>query len=122
LNGRLRLAGATSHEEAVWYYAACDFFAFPDLRDFPWLAVLEAQACGRPVVTTRTRSAEMTVDDRRTGLLADDRDDFASQVAALARDRARCRAMGAAAREYHERTHSFDVRLGQIEELLRGRA
>ena len=105
LNGRLRLAGAVGHEEAVWYFAACDFFAFPDLRDFPWLAVLEAQACGRP-----------------TGLLAGDREELTAHLLALARDRGRCRGMGAAAREYHERTHSFDVRLGQIEELLRGRA
>ena len=120
LNGRLRLAGAIGHDEAVWYYAACDFFAFPDLRDFPWLAVLEAQACGRPVVTTRTRSAEMTVDEGRTGLLADDREEFVSQVATLARDRARCREMGNAAREYAALAHSMETRVRQIEDLLRG--
>jgi glycosyltransferase involved in cell wall biosynthesis len=118
LDGRLRLAGAVDHPDAVWYFAACDFFAFPDLRDFPWLAVLEAQSCGRPVVTTSTPSAEMTVEPGRTGLLARDRKEFEAYIAALALDRPRCRAMGAAAREYIERTHSMRVRLEQIEDLL----
>jgi glycosyltransferase involved in cell wall biosynthesis len=120
LDGRFRLAGAVEHRDAVWYFAACDFLAFPDLRDFPWLAVLEAQSCGRPVVTTKTRSAELTVDEGRTGLLADDRQEFEAQMTALALDRARCRSMGAAAREYIEQTHSMEVRLRQIEDLLTG--
>ena len=120
LDGRFRLAGAVEHRDAVWYFAACDFLAFPDLRDFPWLAVLEAQSCGRPVVTTRTRSAELTVDEGRTGLLAADRQEFEAQMTELALDRARCRSMGAAAREYIERTHSMEVRIRQIEDLLAG--
>lgn len=120
LQDRLRLAGAIDHREAVWYFAACDFLAFPSLRDFPWLAILEAQSCGRPVVTTRTRSAEMTVDSGRTGLLAADREEFEAHMAALALDRRRCRAMGVAALEYVERTHSMQVRLQQIEAVLRG--
>jgi glycosyltransferase involved in cell wall biosynthesis len=118
LDGRVRLAGAVEHRDAVWYFAACDFFALPDLRDFPWLAVLEAQACGRPVVTTRTSSAELTVDEGRTGLLAADRREFEAHMRALALDPARCVSMGAAAREYVERTHSLEVRLRQIEDLL----
>jgi glycosyltransferase involved in cell wall biosynthesis len=122
LRERLRLPGAVEHHDAVWYFAACDFLAFPSLRDFPWLAVLEAQSCGRPVVTTKTHSAEMTVEDGRTGLLADDREEFAKHLRALARDRARCRRLGAAAREYVERAHSLDVRLDQIERLLGARA
>jgi D-inositol-3-phosphate glycosyltransferase len=118
LGPRLRLAGGVDHREIVWYFAACDFLAFPDLRDFPWLAILEAQSCGRPVVTTRTLSGEMTVDAGRTGLLAADRTEFQAHMAALALDRARCRSMGAAGRKYIERTHSMHVRLDQIEGLL----
>jgi glycosyltransferase involved in cell wall biosynthesis len=118
LDDRLRLPGAVEHDEAVWYFAACDFLAFPSLRDFPWLAVLEAQACGRPVVTTRTLAGEMTVDSGRTGLLAADRDEFKAHMAGLAADRARCRRMGAAARDYVERVHSMGVRSRQIERLL----
>jgi glycosyltransferase involved in cell wall biosynthesis len=118
LDGRLRLAGAVEHADVVWYFAACDFLAFPDLRDFPWLAVLEAQSCGRPVVTTKTRSAEMTVDAGKTGLLSGDLNEFGADIAALALDRSRCRSMGIAARDYIERTHTMQVRVRQIEALL----
>jgi hypothetical protein len=44
-----------------------------------------------------------------------------TRLAALARDRARCRSMGKPAREYVERTHSMTVRVRQIEDLLVGR-
>jgi glycosyltransferase involved in cell wall biosynthesis len=121
LDDRVRLSGAVEHDDAVWYFAACDFLAFPSLRDFPWLAVLEAQACGRPVVTTRTASGEMTVDADRTGLLARDRAEFDAHLSTLALDRPRCRTMGKAAREYIARTHSMEVRVRQIESLLVGR-
>jgi glycosyltransferase involved in cell wall biosynthesis len=118
LEDRLRLAGAIDHREEVWYFAACDFLAFPSLRDFPWLAILEAQWCGRPAVTTKTRSGELTVDAGRTGFLAEDRAEFEACIRALALDRPRCRAMGEAAREYVETRHSMRVRLGQLEDLL----
>ena len=123
LNGRVRLAGDVERRDVAWYYAACDFLARPTLRDaLPELAVLEAQACGRPVVTTRTRSAELTVDENRTGLLAADGRELEAQLATLAGDRVLCRWMGIAARDYVERRHSMSVRLRQIEELLEGEA
>ncbi len=117
---RVRFAGLVDHTELVWYYAACDFYAFPHPKDDSWVTVLEAQFCGRPVVTMRTRSGEITVDHGRTGLLASDLEEFRAQVAALASDRARCRAMGEAAHEYIERYHSIDTRIRQIEDLLLG--
>lgn len=100
-------------------YVASDLLAFPDRQqDFPRLALLEAQGCGRPVVAMRTPSAQLTVDDGRTGLLARDLDEFKVLLAALAADRARCDGMGKAAREYVDRHHSIDVRVRQIEEML----
>ncbi len=118
--GRVRFAGFVEHGDLRWYYAACDVYAFPHPKDDSWVTVLEAQYCGRPVVTMRTRSAEITVEDGRTGLLAKDLDDFRAHLAALAGDRARCEVMGQAAREYIERHHSIETRVRQIEELLVG--
>jgi glycosyltransferase involved in cell wall biosynthesis len=120
--GRVRLFRAVPHEDLVWFHAACDLYAYPDLLDLPRLSILEAQACGRPVLTMRTPSAELTVEDGRTGLLAADQKEFEAHLVALARDRSRCRAMGEAAREYIDRTHSMPVRIQQIEGLLLGRA
>jgi glycosyltransferase involved in cell wall biosynthesis len=118
--GRIRLVGST--EDLRCFYAACDFFAFPDLDDRPRLAILEAQACGRPVVTMRTGSAEITVEAGLTGLLARDLGEFQAHLALLAGDTARCESMGQAAREYIARRHSMQVRVDQIEDLLLARS
>jgi glycosyltransferase involved in cell wall biosynthesis len=118
LDGRVRLAGAVGHSEVPWMYAACDLFAYVSSSDRPWHAALEAQACGRPVVTLRAPSTEMTVEDGRTGLLADSREDFRASLAALAGDRPRCAAMGRAAREYVTRRHSVETRVREVEQLL----
>ena len=100
------------------YLAAADVFAYPYDLDRPWMAALEAQACGRPVVTMRTGSAELTVEDGRTGLLAGDLEEFRAQLAALVADPLRRDEMGAAAREYVLRRHSLDARVGELEDLL----
>jgi glycosyltransferase involved in cell wall biosynthesis len=114
--GRVRLVGATQHPQ--WFYAACDFYAFPDADDRPRLAVLETQGCARPVVTMRTPSAELTVDVGRSGLLADSLEEFQDYLAALCCDKPLCESMGQAAREYISKFHSIEVRAQQIEDLL----
>ena len=116
---RVRLIGSVEHDDLKWFYAACDVFAYPDSTDLPRVAVLEAQACSRPVVLMRNGSAEATVDDGRTGLLANDLDEFRAHLAALAGDRARCESMGEAARAYVLRFHSIDRHVRQIEDWLR---
>jgi glycosyltransferase involved in cell wall biosynthesis len=116
LGDRVRMMGRV--DDVKPYYAACDFYAYPLQRDRPWMSVLEAQGCGRPVVTMHTGSAEVTIDPGRTGLLAKDLDEFRSHLAALAGDRARCETMGQAAREYVMRCHSIETRAQQIETLL----
>ena len=113
---RVRLAGSV--EDVRPYFAACDLYAYPHPLDRVWVSVLEAQACGRPVVTMRTESGEISVEDGRTGLLATDLDEFRAQLASLTADRARCERMGRAARNFIARSHTIDVRVGQIEALL----
>jgi glycosyltransferase involved in cell wall biosynthesis len=120
LADRVRLVGAVENKDVVWFYAACDLYAYPHSTDRCWLSVLEAQACGRPVVTMRTSSAEVTVADGRTGLLASDLDEFAQHLETLVRDRERCERMGRAAREYVETHHSLELRVKQIEDLILG--
>jgi glycosyltransferase involved in cell wall biosynthesis len=119
LGARVRLTGSVPDVKV--FYAACDVFGYPYGLDRPWVAVLEAQASARPAVSMRTDSAQLTVDDGRTGLLAKNLDDFREHLAALAGDRVRCEVMGRAARQYIAQTHSTEVRVKQIERLLLGR-
>lgn len=118
--GRIRVIVSLENAAMPWYYAACDLYAYPHPKDTPWVSVLEAQHCGRPVVTMRTASAELSVQEGRTGLLAKDFDEFEAHLAALVADPIRREAMGRAGREYVARHHSLEVRIRQIEELLDG--
>jgi glycosyltransferase involved in cell wall biosynthesis len=117
---RVLLPGAVAHHDLPLYWAACDVFAYPHAQDLPWMAVLEAQAAGRPVVVMASRSARVTVAADESGLLATDREEFIRHLATLLADHARADAMGRCAREYVLRTHSTVVRAGQIEMLLLG--
>lgn len=119
LHDRVRMAGAVPDVKP--YYAACDLFAYTLQRDRPWMSVLEAQASGLPVLAMRTGSGETTVDEGRTGLLADDLDDFRSKLVALAAAPDRCRDMGRAARDYIIKNHSIETRARQVEDLLQGK-
>lgn len=119
--GRVLLFPAVPSQDLAWFYAACDLYGYPDLLDRPRLALLEAQACARPVLTMRTTSTQLTVVHGRTGILADDLGEFARQLVSLAGDRARCERMGSAAREYVASYHSIDSRAKQIDDLISAR-
>ena len=67
----------------------------------------------------RTESAEITVQDGRTGLLAGDLNEFRDHLASLTGDRRRSESMGREARDYVAGSHSIDVRAQQLEEILR---
>jgi len=64
-----------------------------------------------PVITMHTRSAELTVEAGRTGLLAKDLEEFQAHLAALAFDRARCESMGKGGPEYIAKFHSIDTQI-----------
>jgi phosphatidylinositol alpha-1,6-mannosyltransferase len=71
-------AGAIGDDELVDYYNACDLFVLPSIvndKEFQsegfGIVFLEANACGKPVVGTRTAGIIDAVDDNRTGLLVE---------------------------------------------------
>lgn len=69
--------------------------------------VLEAMAAGRAVVATPLAVEGIAVTSGREVIVAADPDDFAEEVAALLRDPARRRRLGAAARAFVGRHHSW---------------
>ena len=122
ITGRVRFAGQVDHDHVVWYYAACDFFAFPEKSESnrAYQASLEAQACGRPVLTMDNPTSQTTLEAGRAGLLAKDLKEFQAHLLALAQDRSRCDVMGRAAAAFIARSFSMEVRASQIEQLLLG--
>lgn len=81
------------------YYAIADAFVFPTQYEAFSLAILEAAAAGLPLICTRVHGQEDMVIDRLNGLFIErDAVDISGKVRWLMQDRARARAMGAAAR------------------------
>jgi glycosyltransferase involved in cell wall biosynthesis len=106
--------------------AACDVFALPSFYEGSSLAVLEAMAARRPVVSSAIGGTDELVDDGETGLLVPPGDAGALGVAlrSLLADASLRDSLASRARERVERDFSREVmsrRVTQIyEELLDG--
>ena len=96
---RLTFLDPTNDVERL--FRAADLFVLPSVREAHPLALLEAMACGLPVIATRLSGAtDAIVDDGLTGRLfaPDDEPALASALAELLADPAAARAMGERAR------------------------
>jgi teichuronic acid biosynthesis glycosyltransferase TuaC len=105
LRDHVLLAGERSHEEIPLWMGACDVFCLAT-RSEGWANVLlEALACGRPVVSTRVGGNAEIVTDPTLGTLVPAGDDAAFSDAVRA---ALARAWAPEALAAHARQHSWD--------------
>jgi glycosyltransferase involved in cell wall biosynthesis len=97
-----------------------DVFALTSKIEASPVSILEAQACGVPVVATRVGSIPESVIDGETGLLVtpDDVEGVASAVTRLLRSPALARSLGAAAREFVAEYRSLDTMVSGYEDLI----
>ena len=66
---RIHLAGHLKHAELGRYYAGADLLVLPSVSEAAPLAILEAMACGTPVVASRVGGIPAVVEDWKTGFL-----------------------------------------------------
>lgn len=90
-----------THEQMADIYQQSDILFFPTRREGLSLAVLEAMACGLPIVATRCSSIPELVEHGKGGFLfdVDDRDQMLKYLLQLATDPVLRREMGAYNRE-----------------------
>ena len=81
LTSRVRFTGPSS--DVASYYAAADVFALPTQYEAWGLVIVEALACGLPVLTSRLAGAAAVVQEGMTGLLLDNPNDPAEIAAKL---------------------------------------
>jgi glycosyltransferase involved in cell wall biosynthesis len=101
LPSNCRSLGRLTGDDLVRAYQEADALLFPSRLEGLPLTVIEAMACGVPVIAARCSSLPEVVADGETGLLCpvDDVAAFVAAVRMLAEDKGRWRAMHQAARE-----------------------
>ena len=99
--GRVRFAGQRPREEIIDWLNAADLLALPSYAEGRPNVVLEAMACGRPVVASRVGGVPELVSDGVTGRLvaAGDSAELTAAIRDLMSDSDRLLAMGRAAGE-----------------------
>jgi glycosyltransferase involved in cell wall biosynthesis len=119
LGDRVRLLGWVDDLRSL--YAALDVVALTSVREGAPLALIEAQAAGRPVVATDVGGVADVVRHGRTGMLVPPRDHDAAARAIrdLLQDRDHARAMGAAASRWARARFSEERMVGDLADLYR---
>jgi glycosyltransferase involved in cell wall biosynthesis len=100
--GRVHFAGTQARATIARLLSKSDLFVWPAVDEVIGMGLLEAQACGVPVIAGRGPGVASVVADGIGGLLVATGDDaaFAGAVEALLVDDCRRRAMAAQARHY----------------------
>ncbi|HKI45825.1 MAG TPA: glycosyltransferase family 4 protein [Balneolales bacterium] len=79
LKDTVRFMGAYRDERRVQYYNLCDIFVLTSKFEYPGvegfgIVFLEASACGKPVIGSRTGGIPDAIDEGKTGLLVEQLD------------------------------------------------
>lgn len=105
------------------YFHAADVFILPTFYDPCSLVVLEALACGLPIITTRRNGVHELIEQGKEGAILENPDDheaLARSMEIYLSDQVRVKA-GAAARklaEQHSLAHNCDEHIAVYEEVL----
>lgn len=93
------------------YYGASDLFVMPSRYELFGIVMLEAMACGVPVVATKFGGPPEVITDGENGRLIDPTDikSFAAAVVELLRDPDRRKKMGETARKTIESKYSWEM-------------
>lgn len=92
--------GAVSHRDLPAMLRECDVFVFPSFFEGFGLVLLEAMACGLPIIATDATAAPDIISDGREGFVtaAGDAAALAAAIRTFSRDPRRSTVMGRAAR------------------------
>ena len=118
--------GSVNHAETRRFFEnACMFVqhsvtpSYGDAEGTP-VTILEAEAAGLPVVSTRHAGISEAVVHGRTGYLVEERDinGMARYMSGLLSNRDDCVAMGARARQHIKKNYSMKRHIGILQELI----
>ncbi len=121
----VQFCGEVNDDELVHFYQQCELFALPNREvngDFEGfgMVLVEAQACGKPVLAGASGGTAETLLQNETGLLVDCRHPelLAQTIIALAFDSERRKSMGAAARTWAVQSFDWESLVKQARQIL----
>jgi glycosyltransferase involved in cell wall biosynthesis len=126
IEGSVNFPGSVNHAETRSWFANATMFvqhsvtpSYGDAEGTP-VTILEAQAAGLPVVSTRHAGIPQAVLHGKTGYLVDERDveGMARHMSALLASRSECMAMGAEARQHIRQNYSMTRHISILQELI----
>jgi len=97
----VKFLGYISEEEKYSYYKAADVCAIPSRLENEPIVLLEAMACGTPVVASNVGGIPFMVENGKNGFLFDSEnvEELADKIVALSKDEKLRRKMGEAGKE-----------------------
>jgi len=125
LEQHVMFAGWIPRDRIASYFRSCDVSVIPSVMEAAGNVILEAMACGKPVIGSRVGGIPEYLDDGVTGFLVEPRNPaaLADRILTLIGDKDLARRMGMAGRARVVREFRYDVMIARIvgfyEALLR---
>src|SRR2546429_296236 len=119
LRDRVRFLAPSA--DVLSFYAAADAYVAPSLEDAFGLPILEAMACGLPVIASVQAGASENVVDGTTGYLLRDpmnHAELADLIRRLASDKSAAQKIGAAAAQFVKSSVSWDHNVSATRDFL----
>ena len=122
LNHFIKLLGPVPNKDVGELMKACEVFLYASIggEGIP-RAILEAMACGKPVVATNVAGIPEAVRDGETGFLVNvgDYESLAQKVIKILKDDELRRRLGANARKHVEEEFNYDKIIPKLVEIIR---
>jgi glycosyltransferase involved in cell wall biosynthesis len=111
LSGNFIFYGNIPEGQLASAYNAADVFVLPSVQEGQGIVLLEAQACGKPVVAFGVGGVKEAVKDGETGFLLElgDTEGFADKLLRLLGDQALHQKMGKAGRKFVTENYTWDL-------------
>ena len=121
LSPNFKFMGDVKEEDLPLIYGSADIFALPSIQEGQGIALLEAQACGKPVVAFNVSAVQEVVADGKSGLLVETANsaEFANAILKLLSDKSLRENMGSKGRNFVAKNFTWDICASEMLSIYR---